>query len=303
MKKFLKNSPAMPFLDAHTHAYPEADLQLVVERVAALDGHLPHDHPTKWQLVHDGSIDTLVLEEGRAGMDGFVLLPISGRMDGASRLNRWVADLAARHPRIIPFGTLTPLSDSPEADLKEALSLGIRGIKIHSVLQRIIPIEPRTLEWLEMIQPSGLPLLMDSMHLAGLRQTKPHMKPLLDLWAPFETGPVQIAFLARTFPRITFIAAHLGCLYGWDQLEPLLRLDNVFFDLSFALEILPPAEIRTIINQKGTDHILFGSDCPWRDPAGSWQKFLELGLPGEEMEKIGGGNLIDLLGEQLQNLE
>ena len=285
----------MPFLDAHTHAYPETDLQLVVERVAALDGHLPEEHPTKWRLVTDGSVETLAESERLAGMDGFVLLPISGRPDGSSRLNRWVADQAGRNERIIPFGTLTPFSDSPEADLEEALSLGIRGIKIHSVLQRIIPIEPRTLEWLEMIQPSGLPILMDSMNLAGLRRFKPHMKPLLDLWAPFETGPPQIATLARTFPRITFIAAHLGCLYGWDQLEPLFPLDNVFFDLSFALEILPPEEIRAIIDQKGADRILYGSDCPWRDPAGSRRKFEELDLADVEMEKIGGGSLIKLL--------
>jgi predicted TIM-barrel fold metal-dependent hydrolase len=137
---------------------------------------------------------------------------------------------------------------------------------------------------------------MDSMNLAGLRRFKPHMKPLLDLWAPFETGPVQIAFLARTFPRITFIAAHLGCLYGWDQLEPLLPLENVFFERAFALEILPREEILAVIGKKGTDHILFGSDCPWRDPAGSWRKFLELDLPDEGVEKIGGGNLLELLG-------
>ena len=296
MKKIADYPLGMAFLDAHTHAYPDADLSLVVERVAALDGHLPDEHPTKWRLVNNGSIETLVESERRAGIDGFVLLPISGRPDRSSRLNRWAAAQAARHSQIIPFGTLTPLSDSPEADLQEAVSLGIRGIKIHSVLQRIIPIEPRTLEWLEMIQPSGLPVLMDSMHLAGLRRFKPHMKPLLDIWAPFETGPPQIAFLARTFPRITFIAAHLGCLYGWDQLEPLFPLENVFFDLSFALEILPREEIRVIIEKKGVDHILYGSDCPWRDPSGSRRKFLELDLSTGVAEQIGGNNLLELLG-------
>lgn len=285
----------MFWIDSHTHAYPEDDRALVVERVAVLDGHLPDDHPTKWRLVTDGSVESLLESERKAGMDRMVLLPISGRTDGASRLNRWAADLAARHPQIIPFGTLTPLSDTAEADLQEALALGIRGIKIHSVLQRIAPLKTRTLEWLEMIGPWGLPILLDAMNLAGLRRFKPHMQPLLDLWAPYETGPVQIAALARTFPQITFIAAHLGGLYGWDQLEPLFILENVFFDLSFALEILSPGEIRSVIDRKGTDHILYGSDCPWRDPVGSRRKFEELDLPGAEMEKIGGGNLQSLL--------
>jgi predicted TIM-barrel fold metal-dependent hydrolase len=87
----------------------------------------------------------------------------------------------------------------------------------------------------------------------------------------------------------------MGCLYGWDHLERLFKLDNVFFDLSFAQEILPLEELKKIISQKGSDHILFGSDTPWRHPAEAWKRFLELDLPSDEVEKIGGGNLQELL--------
>jgi predicted TIM-barrel fold metal-dependent hydrolase len=136
---------------------------------------------------------------------------------------------------------------------------------------------------------------MDAMNLKGIRQRKPHMAPILDLWAPFETSPKVIEVLAKTFPNIKIIAAHMGCLYGWDQLEGLFNLENVFFDLSFAQEILPLEELKKIISRKGTDHILFGSDTPWRHPAEAWQRFLELGLANGEVEKIGGGNLQVLL--------
>jgi uncharacterized protein len=285
----------MAFLDAHTHAYPESDRHLVVERVAQLDGHLPPDSPNKWQLYLDGSIDSLIEEEKRAGFDGLVLLPISGRPEGCSRLNQWVAEQAGRYPQIIPFACLNPLSPTAEEDLTEALSLGLKGIKIHSVLQRIIPLQAQTLDWLEMIQGSGLPILMDAMNLRGIKQRKPHMAPILDYWAPFETNPKVIQVLAKTFPKIQIIAAHMGCLYGWDQLEGLVNLENVCFDLSFAQEILPPEELKKIISRKGVDHILFGSDAPWRHPAEAWQRFLELGLSSEEVEKIGGGNLQVLL--------
>jgi predicted TIM-barrel fold metal-dependent hydrolase len=285
----------MPRLDGHTHAYPKTDRHLVVERVELLDGHLPPDSPNKWKLHLDGSIETLIEEEKKAGMDGLVLLPISGRPDGCSRLNQWVAEKAALFPQIIPFACLTPLSPTAEQDLSEALSLGLKGIKLHSVLQRIIPLQAQTLEWLEMIQASGLPLLMDAMNLKGIRERKPHMASILDFWTPFETNPKVIRVIARTFPNIRIIAAHLGCLYGWDQIENLFPLENVYFDLSFAQEILSPEEQKKIISRKGVDHILFGSDTPWRHPAEAWQRFLELRLSCGDEEKIGGGNLEELL--------
>ena len=285
----------MPLIDAHTHAYPKTERHLVVERVELLDGHLPPDSPSKWRLHLDGSIESLIEAEQKAGFDGLVLLPISGRPKGCSRLNQWVAEKAGRYPQIIPFACLTPLSPNPEQDLAEALSLGLKGIKIHSVLQRIIPLQAQTLEWLEMIQASGLPILMDAMNLKGIRERKPHMAHILDQLAPFETSPKVIRVIAKTFPKIQIIAAHLGCLYGWDQIEELLGLENVCFDLSFAQEILPLEEIKKIISRKGVEHILFGSDTPWRHPAEAWRRFLELKLSSEAVEKISGGNLEELL--------
>jgi len=285
----------MVFYDVHTHAYPKQDRALVVERTSDMDGHLPPGNPNKWSIFNDGSVESLVEEEKRAGLDGFVLLPVSGRSNGSSRINRWVAKKARVFPQIIPFASLTPLSSTPEADLNEALALGLKGLKLHSFLQRISPLDPKTLDWLEMIQPAGLPILMDSMNLTGVRQYKPHLAPLLDYWESFETGPTQIAKLAKTFSGITFIAAHLGCLYGWDQLELLYDLENVYFDLSYALEILPPMEMKKVITRKGPDRVLYGSDAPWRVPAQSWQNFLNLKLPAADFEKIAGQNLQELL--------
>jgi hypothetical protein len=41
------------------------------------------------------------------------------------------------YPQIISFASLTPHSPTAEQDLAEALALGLQGIKIHSLLQRI----------------------------------------------------------------------------------------------------------------------------------------------------------------------
>jgi uncharacterized protein len=283
-------------IDAHTHAYPEKDRETVLERVRLLDGKLASDDPGKWQLYQEGTIEALVESETRAGFDRWVLLPITGRPDGCSRLNRWVADQAKEYPQIIPFASLTPHSPTAEEDLAQALALGLQGIKIHSLLQRIDLVDDQTMDWLGMIQEAGLPVLLDSMHLNGVRAVKPHMAFLLNEWAPFETGPGKIGFLARSFPGIKFIAAHGGCLYGWDLLDPIYGRDNVYLDLSFVLEILPPEAIEKLIQRKGVDFFLFGSDNPWRRPEESWDRFLRLQLSDSDREKIASGNCERILG-------
>jgi hypothetical protein len=67
-------------------------------------------------------------------------------------------------------------------------------------------------------------------------------------------------------------------------------------DLSFVLEILSPPEIEKLIQRKGSEFFLFGSDNPWRRPEKSWDRFLRLDLSSGDREKIAGLNLQRILG-------
>ena len=98
----------MKFIDAHTHAYPPDDLKLLKERLAMLDAHLDDADPNKWQITGGGLLSELAAMEQEAGVDRFVLLPVTGRAERASDLNRWVAEAAASRPEVIPFGILHP---------------------------------------------------------------------------------------------------------------------------------------------------------------------------------------------------
>lgn len=129
-------------IDAHSHAYPEEDLALVKERTALLDESLPDTDPNKWMLHHDGSLVSLLTEEKKAGIDRFVLLPVSSRRERVRFLNRWAAQMAAVHPEIIPFGTLVAGSSSLASELEEVLDLGLQGIKVHPFLQRLDILSP-----------------------------------------------------------------------------------------------------------------------------------------------------------------
>ena len=282
-------------IDSHTHAYDEKDLPLIRERAAMLDDCLPDGDPNKWVLYNEGSMESLVKEEKEAGIDRFVLLPVSGRPERTSALNQWVARQADTYAVVIPFGSL--IADSPTLvhDMEEVLELGLRGIKIHPFLQHLDILSPQADRLWSIIEETGLPVVLDSMYLVGILRHKPHLSTFVEAARSFETGPRRIAALAGNHPRLTLIAAHMGSLYGWDELEPLYPLNNIYFDLSFTSSILSVDRIMDIIRKKGSDHILFGTDTPWRNPREERIWFDQLPLTPAEREQIAWQNLENLL--------
>jgi len=282
-------------IDAHTHAYNETDRALIQDRSVELDECLPDDDPTKWIPHQDGSMDALLREEERAGIDRFVLLPVSGRPDRVPGLNRWVAGLARRHPALIPFASLIAASPTLEEDLAQVLALGMKGVKIHPFLQRLDILAPEAHRLWSLLEEARLPVVMDSMCVEGLSRYKPHLVDFIEAGRPFETGPERIAAVAEAHPRLCLIAAHLGSLFGWDRLEPLYGPRNVYFDLSFVSGILPDEAVVEAVRRKGADRILFGSDAPWRTPAVERRWFESLPLGEEESEAVAWKNLTALL--------
>lgn len=283
-------------IDAHAHAYRKGDRTLVQDRAADLDACLPDRHPAKWVLRHEASVETLLRAEQEAGVDRVVLLPVTGRADRVSELNRWAAEQARRHaPVVIPFGNLIPRAPSLEADLARLLDLGLRGVKVHPVLQRLDILSPEAHRLWSLLEEAGLPVVLDSMSVEGLGRYKPHLQAFTAAARAFETGPERIARVAREHPRLPLISAHLGSLFGWDGLEPLLERSNVYFDLSFVSGILPDEAVVSAVRRKGAERVLFGTDAPWRSPAAERRWFEGLPLNEDERERIAWKNLEDLL--------
>jgi hypothetical protein len=282
-------------IDAHTHAYRKNDRALVQDRAEGLDADLPDTHPSKWVLHHEASVEALLRAEKEAGIDRFVLLPVTGRPDRVAELNHWVADQARRHREVIPFGSLIARSESLESDLGVLLELGLRGVKVHPFLQRLDILAKEAHRMWGLLEEAGLPVVLDSMSVEGMVRYKPHLRPFAESAEGFETGPERIAAVAREHPRLALIAAHLGSLFGWAHLEPLLACPNVYFDLSFVSGILPDEAVVRAIRQRGTERILFGTDAPWRTPALERRWFEQLPLDEAERADISSRNLEALL--------
>jgi uncharacterized protein len=283
-------------IDGHTHAFLPQDLEVLAKRMAMMDEKLDDDNPHKWRLYGQGSLEAVGRSMAQAGVDRFVLLPVSGKKDRVSALNRWAAQAAEDLPGLIPFAALHP-KGQVAVDLEEALELGLKGVKLHPFLQRFSLEDPDTDALLGQVEAAGLPVLVDTIHPEGLVRAKPHMAPVLELLGLEGTRPGQLAALAQAHPGLSFIAAHGGSLYGWDRLGPLMELDNVYFDLAYLNGLIEPEALVKIIRQKGPERVIYGSDAPWRDPMEFRAWFEDLPLTAGEREQIMAGTMLELLGE------
>ncbi|MEE1503184.1 MAG: amidohydrolase family protein, partial [Acutalibacteraceae bacterium] len=91
------------------------------------------------------------------------------------------------------------------------------------------------------------------------------------------------------------ICAHWGSAgMGEDVLKHLCDIP-VYFDTAFGYGAMPKIMAQRILEKKGVDKILFGSDAPWHAPSWDIRMIKTLELTLQEEEKIFSGNAIKLL--------
>ena len=285
-------------IDCHTHAWMAEDFKALAELGALLDVDLPEKSPYNWTPRFEGTVRALVEEERAAGVDRFVLLPVSGRPERCRELTVWAARAGEEFPEVIPFGAIHPDTATPRDDAALVLDHGLSAVKIHSLVQRFDCQSVSSMRLYEALEKAGLPVLMDSMLLAGAVAVKPNLGPWMNIAsvAGFETTPDKIAQIARRFPGLRILAAHMGCCYGWHLLDGLYDLDNVWFDMSYIHRLMSPEQAVSIIRAKGADRIVWGTDAPYRRPKNALDWFHGLPLDDGEKENILAGNLIRFLG-------
>ena len=106
-----------------------------------------------------------------------------------------------------------------------------------------------------------------------------------------------IATIAKAFPKLTIIAAHVGGHACYDEVEQhLVGLPNVYFDIAMGHTDASAEQTRRIVKKHGADHILFATDLPWGSPGQTLDFLASLELSDEENELICYKNAQKLLG-------
>ena len=260
----------MPILDIHAHIYPDAIAHKASDTIGEFY-HLP--------MHHDGTMETLLKEEAAAGITGMVVHSVAVTWEKVARINDFIAGAVEGHKNLTGFATMHPGHPHIASEIDRAISLGMKGLKLHPDFQHFHIDDEAAYPIYEAIE-GRMPLLIHT----GDRR--------------YETSrPERMAKVLDRFPRMQTICAHLG---GWSQWEDAHRVlvgrPNVWVDTSSSLYAISQEAAREVILHYGVDRVLFGTDYPMWTPLEELGRLQALGYSPADMEKMLYQNAAGLLG-------
>lgn len=208
-----------------------------------------------------------------AGIDQSVIFPIHN--ETYEQANRAVAEIVKRRPqRFIGFAKHDPETEKGrirELLLREFHQLGLRGLKLHG--------HPGP-EILDVAEELRIPILYHPRRVA------------------------QVDEVARRYPTIDFLIAHLGSdlSINWKEHEAAIELavgrPNVYLDSGATVLT---RYIDQAVRDAGPEKVIFGSDEPEVDCRLEIFKIRVLKLPPEQERMVLGGNMQRLLAKSVEN--
>lgn len=165
-----------------------------------------------------------------------------------------IADYAAAHPeKIIGFMSVDPNSPEPLAQIDRGIDMGLKGIKMSPVYQHYDPNGDEARKVHERAERLGLVILT---HAAFHCIARTPMQ-----WA----NPLHYDRVARDFPELKIILAHIGLPWHTDAMVMIRKHANVFADISGGVLYRPWWGYQALAecHENSVMHkLLFGSDFP-----------------------------------------
>jgi predicted TIM-barrel fold metal-dependent hydrolase len=267
-------------IDAHVHLFPEGLAQAIRRW---FDDHA-------WSIEHRIGVDQCVTRLRAGGIDRMVALPYAHKPGIARALNDFTAEIAARHPEVIPCCTVFPGEEGAEGILEDCLSSSFRGVKIHCHVMRIAPDDPR----------------MDAVWRASARFRKPvviHCGPEpasggYGVDVKQFSGALLLRRALDRHPDAVVIVPHLGVDQS-AQFEAMLPdYPNLYLDTTMVIAGYFPQGPDVEMLRRHPDRILYGTDFP--NIPYAWDRELKalraLKLLPRDEEKILSGNALRLFG-------
>ena len=261
-------------IDSHVHIFPEKIAHKAIQKLAGISGLTP---------CTDGTLSDTAARMASSGVDRAVLLSIATSPSQEESINNAAVQNSADE-RFIPLGSVHYLSDKWEKQLEFLRDNGIRGIKLHPDYQGFMIDDRALFPIYEKCADMGMFIVFH----AGWDCYSPQL---------IHAAPRASAAVARAFPGLKMVLAHMGGLRMPDEvLAHLVGLKNVYFDTAMAETYMDRETVCRIIKQHPAENVLFGSDCPWEDPARTLDFVDSLGLSADVRALVFAGNILRLTG-------
>ena len=257
-------------IDAHAHIFPDKVAARAADGISSF---------YNLKVRFDGTVDSLLKINEKAGIDMAVVQSVATVPEQVHNINSFIAEQVRLPPdKFIGVGALhadfPALSGPPE----RIISLGLKGIKLHSDFQKFNIDDPKAFPIYEAAE-GRLPILF---HCGDDRYDFSH--------------PRRMYNVMKRFPKLTIIGAHLAGWTKWDEAAELFSGGVIYADLSSSLYAMTPEHAAELIRKLGTKRVFFGTDYPMWSAVEELERFRRLPLTAEEQEDILSRNVLRLLG-------
>ena len=255
-----------------------------------VDAHAHIMRHSSGYFARDGAfpVERMIDQMDRYGIDiGYAIAHgwTGWTIDQYRREHDEVVEDMARYPgRFIGCAWVDPkLGDAALAEAERCVTqLGYRGFKLHPVHQKFIFDDPLVFPVIEMAARFKIPVMAH-----------------LDLRFP-GCEPWRMVALARRYPEVTFIMAHMAS--DPESVEDLTiprlaaRVPNIILETS-GTPTDPYGTFGGPIEILGPERVVFGSDAgAFHHPAINLLKIDLLDLPREVKQQVLGDNMLRILG-------
>ncbi|HNX26221.1 MAG TPA: amidohydrolase family protein [Phycisphaerae bacterium] len=266
-------------IDIHSHAFPDA---IAHRAMAAIQSRCPD-----WPARGDGTIAGLAESMRKNNIEKSAVCSIATKPGQAEGICRWLAEVVAAHDCFIPVASVNPDDSNPRDWMKMFRRDGIGIVKLHPMYQNFVVDDEKMYPIYDAVAEYDMLLEFHS----GMDIGFP------DDAVPDRAAPHRFSKIARKFPQLKMLLAHMGGFLIWDDVEKeLVGCNNIWFETSFGLTHMSREQFVRMVRNHGEDKICFGSDWPWIDQGELWEKVLECDLGSEANAKIWRHNAAKLLG-------
>ena len=265
-------------IDFHTHIFPEAIASRVLE---TLSGNIFSITGNPQFPCTDGTVDGLRKSMAENNVDISVVLPIATKPSQTTSINIFAEKIMSDD--VISFGSLHPLQEDWEYVLESLAEKGFKGIKLHPQYQQLRVDSPEVIRVLKKAEELKL-------------YTTLHTGEDYGMPPPTNCTPQMLKNILNEVSGRYIIAAHLGSLGMWDDVEKYIVGTPYFLDTGAISGLIDKEQYRRIIKNHGVEKILFATDSPWEKVEDSLDAIEALGLTDEELDAIKYKNAKRILG-------
>jgi len=235
-------------VDCHTHVGEEQHLSKDFVKDARTVSGNPHQNlavDLKEHLKAMAPVDRAIVLGFRAHHVGYVVP------------NEYVATYVHQHEKLVGFASIDPHDEDAVEQLDYCVKdLGLKGLKLGPIYQNMHPSDPRFIRLFQRAEQLDIPILIHQ----GTTFCR-------DVSLEF-ANPVLLQPIARAFPDLRMIIAHLGHPWIGETISLIRKHPNLYSDLS-ALYYRSWQYYNALVLAKeyGVLHKLFlGSDYPVTTP-------------------------------------